>query len=362
MVLPLLVAGALAATTLTAASAASAAVPDKLVFPIVGPAWWTDDFGAPRAQGGHEGNDILSDWKAPVVAVEPGKVRIWNRDGSGPAGCMLYLYGKSGTTYLYIHLNNDLTPKNDGKGGCKPGVAFAPGLEDGQRVRAGQLLGYVGSSGDAGATNHLHFELHPGNGAAVSPYRWLKRAERPLFAVADQQRAEAGSGSPTLELTGTLKSVETVEAPAPAPGEGASEQPDADAQPEPEPQPAPSTPASGTGTGGAGSSPPPPGSVPVIGARAADVVTKVRIRVERVELSTGEVFKVERDVVLTLADGATVERERAGRTRPAKLAAAKTGEKVVLTTAPIQLGLRWQLARPGTLSATSVLLRGLPQS
>ena len=54
-------------------------------------------------------------WRAPVVAVEDGTVKYWE---SGLGGCMLYHYGRSGTTYLYIHLNNDLTPRNDNKGGC----------------------------------------------------------------------------------------------------------------------------------------------------------------------------------------------------------------------------------------------------
>ena len=125
-----------------------------------------------------------------MVAVEAGKVRIYS--GSGSAGCMLYLYGASGTTYLYIHLNNDLTAKNDNKGSCKPGIAFAEGLRDGQRVRGGQLIGYVGDSGDAnGVGHHLHFELHPGNRSAVSPYPWLRRANQVLFPYTPSLRKPA---------------------------------------------------------------------------------------------------------------------------------------------------------------------------
>ena len=65
---------------------------------------------------------------------------------------MLYLNGTSGTTYLYIHLNNDLGMTNDNQGGCKPGVSFAPGLKSGMRVAAGEPIGFVGDSGDANGT------------------------------------------------------------------------------------------------------------------------------------------------------------------------------------------------------------------
>jgi hypothetical protein len=53
---------------------------------------------------------------------------------------MLYLYGASGTTYLYIHLNNDLTMKNDNRGKCVAGVAYARGLKNGAKVQAGQII------------------------------------------------------------------------------------------------------------------------------------------------------------------------------------------------------------------------------
>src|SRR4051812_39727258 len=158
-----------------AAASASAAPPARIVFPLIGAASFTDDFGDARAQGGHEGNDILAARRAPAVAAEAGHVHFWTT--SQFAGCMLYLYGDSGTTYLYIHLNNDLGPGNDNRGKCVAGTAYAPGLQDGEAVRAGQTIGFVGDSGDAdGLHPHLHFELHPNGGAAVSPYRWLRKA------------------------------------------------------------------------------------------------------------------------------------------------------------------------------------------
>ena len=158
---------------------AGAAVP-RLIFPVLGETTYYDDFGDPRPSGGHEGNDLMAAKHTPVVAVEAGRVVKYTR--SRNAGCMLYLYGRSGTTYMYIHLNNDRTLRNDNRGGCRNGVAFAPGLHSHDRVQAGQLIAYVGDSGDAnGIASHLHFEVHPNGGRAVSPYKHLRRARRHLY-------------------------------------------------------------------------------------------------------------------------------------------------------------------------------------
>jgi Peptidase family M23 len=155
----------------------------QIVFPVLGRTQLTNSFGDPRGQGAHEGEDIMAPRKAPAIAAEAGRVKF--HTGSGRAGCMLYLYGDSGTKYLYVHLNNDLTMSNDNRGTCVQGVAFARGLKDGQRVLAGQPVGFVGDSGDAnGVSPHLHFEMHPGGGAAIAPYPHLRVAKRLLFYAA----------------------------------------------------------------------------------------------------------------------------------------------------------------------------------
>ncbi|TMK79954.1 MAG: M23 family metallopeptidase [Actinobacteria bacterium] len=153
---------------------------DQIVFPVLGTVTFTDDFGAPRPQGPHQGIDILAPKRALALAAEPGRVRFFT--GSGRAGCMLYLDGASGTTYLYVHLNNDLTQGNDNRGGCRNGVTFPRGLRTGARVQAGQPVGFVGDSGDAdGLHPHLHFEVHPHGGRARNPYPYLIAARRLLF-------------------------------------------------------------------------------------------------------------------------------------------------------------------------------------
>jgi hypothetical protein len=170
-------------------------VPDPFIFPVVGPYRYTNDFGDARAQGHHEGNDILAPKRSPVVAVEDGKIRFWTT--SARAGCMLYLYGASGTTYLYIHLNNDVTMANDNRGKCVAGGSYWPGLKDGAKVVAGQAIGFVGDSGDANGTPHLHFEVHPHDGGPTNPFPYLNKATRILFT------APPGSAV-TLSLKGTI--------------------------------------------------------------------------------------------------------------------------------------------------------------
>jgi peptidase M23-like protein len=188
------IAVAVLALVFVATSAAKSGVP-QIVFPVVGPVTYQDDFGDARGSSRHDGNDLMAAKRSPAVAAEGGTVKYWTT--SANAGCMLYLYGDSGTTYLYIHLNNDLTLKNDNKGKCVQGVSYA--VPDKARVTAGQQIGFVGDSGDAnGIASHLHFEVHPNGKNAVDPFPYLKKALRLLAPAPPEGRMF------TLKLTGTV--------------------------------------------------------------------------------------------------------------------------------------------------------------
>ena len=200
----LLLAGlAAAALTTPAANGRQQGVP-RLVFPLVAKTDLWDNYGDPRGNGRHSGIDMENPWRAPVVAVEDGRVE---HAEAQLGGCMLYLYGRSGTMYLYIHLNNDLTARNDNKGGCVRDITFA--VPDGARVAAGEQIAWNGDSGDANGNPHLHFEVHPNGGADVNPIRHLRRAIKPLFAAKPGSKFSlglrgkliaAGAGTATLEV------------------------------------------------------------------------------------------------------------------------------------------------------------------
>ena len=200
----LLVAGLAAGLFATAASSRPGQKVPRLVFPLVAKTDLWDNYGDPRRNGRHAGIDMENPWRAPVVAVEDGRVEYAE---SGLGGCMLYLYGRSGTMYLYIHLNNDLTASNDNKGGCVKDVTFA--VPDGANVTAGQQVAWNGDSGDANGNPHLHFEVHPNGGADVNPFKHLKRADKPLFAARKGsvfslglrgKLVAGGGGTATLEV------------------------------------------------------------------------------------------------------------------------------------------------------------------
>jgi peptidoglycan LD-endopeptidase LytH len=115
-----------------------------------------DTWGHPRSGGrSHKGTDVFARMDEPVYAITAGVVQRHSNSRLGGIG--LYLRGDDGNVYYYAHLNSI-----DGNGAV------------GNRVEAGELIAYNGSTGNADASApHVHFELHPGGGAAVNPYPWL---------------------------------------------------------------------------------------------------------------------------------------------------------------------------------------------
>jgi Peptidase family M23 len=196
----LLLTGIALAVVTPSAGGAEDAVP-RLLFPLVAKTDLWGNYGDPRGNGRHAGIDMENPWRAPVVAVDDGRVEFAQ---SQLGGCMLYLYGRSGTMYLYIHLNNDLTARDD-RGGCVRNVTYA--VPNGARVSAGEPIAWNGDSGDASGNPHLHFEVHPSGGADLNPLRHLKRASRPLFAAKPGPEFSLGlrgqliaAGAGTIEL------------------------------------------------------------------------------------------------------------------------------------------------------------------
>lgn len=118
--------------------------------PVAGPVSFVDSFGWPRPGGRvHEGIDMISPYGTPIVAVHSGNAVQTPNDLGGNA---VIVYHDGGTDFTYYaHMSSY------GASG---------------HVAAGQVIGYVGSTGDT-TVNHLHFEYHPGGGGAVDPYQTL---------------------------------------------------------------------------------------------------------------------------------------------------------------------------------------------
>jgi murein DD-endopeptidase MepM/ murein hydrolase activator NlpD len=158
-------------------SAAGAAAPGRRApvgpgafvraFPVAGEHAYSDDWGAPRNQGSHEGTDIMADRHTPLVAADSGVVAKMSRTETGLGGIYLWIRRADGVQYYYAHMQS-----------------IAAGLDVGSPVGAGQVVGTVGNSGDAryGAT-HVHFEVRQ---------EWTPRNPYPELVRVDPQHTGSG--------------------------------------------------------------------------------------------------------------------------------------------------------------------------
>jgi hypothetical protein len=139
-------------------------------FPIIGESSFSNDFNAPRADGPHHAIDIIADKHQKVVSRTDGLVTFVGYPEPS-WGYAVFIRADNGYTYRYLHLNNDNPGTDDGNGGGYN--AYGPDIVPGNRVVRGQLLGYVGDSGNAENTvPHLHFEAYDGD-KALNPYYGL---------------------------------------------------------------------------------------------------------------------------------------------------------------------------------------------
>lgn len=143
---------------LGSAAAAGPVIAGGVACPVGQPHDFSDTWGAPRSGGRtHKGVDIFADTGIPLYAYTDGTVRLGS---SQLGGITLWVESDTGDRYYYAHLS-----------------AYAPGMATGVRVRTGDLVGYNGQTGNARYTPpHLHWEVHPGGGAAVNPTPYARAA------------------------------------------------------------------------------------------------------------------------------------------------------------------------------------------
>ena len=139
---------------------ATLGLPQISVFPSQGRCSFVDSWHETRSGGRlHIGVDIIGPKGLAIYAVTDGAITKMYGAESKLSGNALRLTAADATYFFYAHLDS-----------------FAPGISVGSVVKAGQIIGYMGNTGNAG-TSHLHFEVHPGGGDAVNPYPVIKAVD-----------------------------------------------------------------------------------------------------------------------------------------------------------------------------------------
>lgn len=145
-----------------------------IFFPTEKTATFKDDFNISSPGRIHHANDLMGKKMMPLYAAVDGTVHDLEIP-EATWGYAITLEDADGYTYHYIHINNDTPGTDDGLGGVDN--AYAPFISRGAVVRKGQLIGWMGDSGNAEAVGaHLHFEIRQPDGTAINPYESLMTA------------------------------------------------------------------------------------------------------------------------------------------------------------------------------------------
>ncbi len=140
---------------------ATLGLPQISVFPTQGRCSFVDSWHDGRSGGRlHIGVDIVGPKGLAIYAVTDGIITKMYGAESKLSGNAIRLTAADATYFFYAHLDS-----------------FASGITVGSNVKAGQIIGYMGASGNAGGNSHLHFEVHPGGGEAVNPYPIVKAVD-----------------------------------------------------------------------------------------------------------------------------------------------------------------------------------------
>lgn len=148
-------------------------------FPVLGPVTYTNDWGACRdgCSRHHEGNDLIGVRMQPLLAAADGTITRIRYENVGTAGAIVTLTDGAGWAYNYFHVNNDRPGSDDGAAG--PEWQVPRPLQVGDAVRAGQVIAYMGDSGNSeSSVPHLHFEIRRPDDTPVNPYPSLQAAQR----------------------------------------------------------------------------------------------------------------------------------------------------------------------------------------
>lgn len=171
-------------------AASSSVPPFEVVFPQeTEPTEFTNSFGDGRSGGRrHNGNDLIAPRLTEIYAIADGTVIYVGTNNL--SGRNVKLEHGDGWESYYLHLNNDNVGTDDGNAPWD--LTVAPGIEEGMDVQMGQLIAWVGDSGNAeGTTPHTHFELRH-EGEPIDPYSILLEAYERALEVEEAARLLTG--------------------------------------------------------------------------------------------------------------------------------------------------------------------------